>query len=539
MKEAESLPDHLRCRRNDGRQWRCTRHAMQNKSFCNLHSFQARLRQNKQKVPDDMKLQRGPKSPRITTISSPKKKTSEPLPDSSPKKKALEALPDSSPKKKALEALPDSSPKKKALEVLPDDLRCRRNDGHSWRCGRRAMKNRTLCKLHCIQARCRQKKQKVPEDMKLQRGPRSRGSAISSPRKKALEDLPDHLRCRRNDGHSWRCGRGAMKNRSFCKLHYIQARCRQKKEKVPEDMKLQRGPKSRRAIVISSAQKKALEALPDDLRCRRSSQNWRCKRRAVKNRSLCKIHCFQEQCWQNKQKVPDDMKLQRGPKPKKELKRRSGLGFQDKAGKKMKIMKGDLEMELIEMVLQWQMERKKRRISEKNEGELKDLPNGRHSKKKKNGGESNDVPNGRLSEKKNEGELKDLPNGRMAISPAPVVVEFGNAIKPCERKVGLEADSFIGRRIRSKNAESVSKNAEPVLPVSKNVEPVLPVSKNAEPVLPVSKNAEPVPPMSKNAEPVPMSSSQIVPYGRNKVGSRRILKKKCHQCQHSCAATCV
>ncbi|XP_068639493.1 lysine-specific demethylase JMJ26-like isoform X2 [Aristolochia californica] len=58
MEERELLPGHLRCRRSDGRRWRCFRRAVDNKSFCELHLLQARYRQSKQVVPHCMKLQR-------------------------------------------------------------------------------------------------------------------------------------------------------------------------------------------------------------------------------------------------------------------------------------------------------------------------------------------------------------------------------------------------------------------------------------------------------------------------------------------------
>lgn len=54
----EALPDHLRCKRTDGRQWRCARRVMENKKLCELHFLQGRLRQNKEKVPASLKLQR-------------------------------------------------------------------------------------------------------------------------------------------------------------------------------------------------------------------------------------------------------------------------------------------------------------------------------------------------------------------------------------------------------------------------------------------------------------------------------------------------
>lgn len=58
MNEDEALPDHLRCNRTDGRQWRCKRRVMDNLKLCEIHYLQGRHRQYKEKVPESLKLQR-------------------------------------------------------------------------------------------------------------------------------------------------------------------------------------------------------------------------------------------------------------------------------------------------------------------------------------------------------------------------------------------------------------------------------------------------------------------------------------------------
>ncbi|KAE8673497.1 Lysine-specific demethylase 3B, putative isoform 3 [Hibiscus syriacus] len=58
MEEEGGIPDHLRCDRTDGRQWRCKRRVMEGKKLCELHHIQGRHRQNKQKVSESMKMQR-------------------------------------------------------------------------------------------------------------------------------------------------------------------------------------------------------------------------------------------------------------------------------------------------------------------------------------------------------------------------------------------------------------------------------------------------------------------------------------------------
>ncbi|GER31661.1 transcription factor jumonji (jmjC)domain-containing protein [Striga asiatica] len=51
-------PDEFRCKRTDGRQWRCKRRAMDGRTLCDIHFLQGQHRQHKQKVPASLKLER-------------------------------------------------------------------------------------------------------------------------------------------------------------------------------------------------------------------------------------------------------------------------------------------------------------------------------------------------------------------------------------------------------------------------------------------------------------------------------------------------
>ncbi|PQM33205.1 hypothetical protein Pyn_14181 [Prunus yedoensis var. nudiflora] len=62
MDEEGVLPDHLRCGRTDGRQWRCKRRVMDDMKLCEIHYLQGRHRQFREKVPESLKLQRKPKN---------------------------------------------------------------------------------------------------------------------------------------------------------------------------------------------------------------------------------------------------------------------------------------------------------------------------------------------------------------------------------------------------------------------------------------------------------------------------------------------
>ncbi|OVA06780.1 zinc finger protein [Macleaya cordata] len=207
------------------------------------------------------------------------------------------------------------------------------------------------------------------------------------------EPSADHLRCNRSDGKQWRCGRRVMDGLKFCEVHYLQARHRQYKQKVPDSIKIQRKPRQKRtgnrdssSVSLNQDSNKLLELL-------------------------------------------------------KKIKRKS-LGFPEaefhKVFKKLKLKKGDLQVELIRVFLQRQIERKKKLIrSEKSNTE--------------------------------EGELmRDLPNGLMAISPVPVR-NFHNAGLFCDIKLGFDSGSFIKRSIRSKNIEPLPIGSLQIVPYGRNL----------------------------------------------------------------------
>ncbi|GFQ02306.1 lysine-specific demethylase jmj25 [Phtheirospermum japonicum] len=81
MRDKDPPPEEFRCKRTDGRQWRCKRRAMDGKTLCDVHYLQGKHRQYKQKVPESLKLERnvtkkraienGESSRRVSRISKP------------------------------------------------------------------------------------------------------------------------------------------------------------------------------------------------------------------------------------------------------------------------------------------------------------------------------------------------------------------------------------------------------------------------------------------------------------------------------------
>lgn len=184
-------------------------------------------------------------------------------------------------------------------------------------------------------------------------------------------DLPDHLRCNRTDGRQWRCNRPVVDGKKLCKIHYLQGRHRQHKQKVPEALKLQRAPRN------------SLNRDPNEVR------------------------------------VPKVVKLE---KRKRLIEQSEAI---DKALKRMKLKKGDVELELIKLVLIREVEKRKKK------GRIEVDESGSES----------------------EVKTKQLPNGFMAISPAPLPQQTDNVASSCEVKIGVDFSPVMRRCFRSKNIE--------------------------------------------------------------------------------------
>ncbi|KAI4299269.1 hypothetical protein L6164_032744 [Bauhinia variegata] len=246
------------------------------------------------------------------------------------------------------------------------------------------------------------------------------------------EALPDHLRCSRNDGRQWRCRRRVMDDLKLCEIHYLQGRHRQYKEKVPESLKLQRKPKKgfnfrnvENGPVLSNVEI-----------------------RARKVRKMARL-------MKKRRKPSDGSEALDGPVRKKPL----------KPGR------GDMQLELIRMVLKREVEKRRKKQGEK-----------RKNKNKKKEIEMELEMEEELHHTEEE-LTRELPNGLMAISPALTPHDYSNVGSPCDVKVGVDYKTITPRYFRSKNVERL-----------------------------------------------PVGKLQVVPDGRNLKKARR---KKCHWCQRS------
>ncbi|PSS24699.1 Lysine-specific demethylase [Actinidia chinensis var. chinensis] len=206
------------------------------------------------------------------------------------------------------------------------------------------------------------------------------------------EALPDHLRCKRTDGRQWRCSRRVMEGKKLCEVHHLQGRHRQHKEKVPDSLKLQR-KKPRSQIQESEPQIRARKREKEG-----ESQEIRARKR---------------------EKVGVSEAL-------------------DEALRKMKLKRGDLQLELIRVFLERQVEKKK-------EKELR-----------------------KRSERETE-VMKELPYGVMEISPALSQQNLSNAGALCNVKVGFDSSCVPRRCFRSKNIEPIPISTMQILPFERNV----------------------------------------------------------------------
>ncbi|KAL9383990.1 hypothetical protein Peur_024313 [Populus x canadensis] len=240
-----------------------------------------------------------------------------------------------------------------------------------------------------------------------------------------MEALPDHLRCKRTDGRQWRCNRRVMEDKKLCEIHHLQGRHRQYRRKVPENLKLQRKKSKKSATSSSNAE------------------------------TLIRVSS-----------------------------KEGKLGKFKKKGKKLK--RGDLQLDLIRMVLQKEMEKSKKR---KSFSEKVSVDNG----------DDNDNVNDCSESEEGEGEelMRNLPNGFMAISPAK---SFGNGNVGCSSS---HCDIKIGGDVF--NGASTARRCF----------------------------------RSKNVEPMPIGKLQVLPYKRDGVRLRKGKRKKCHWCRSSRSRTLI
>ncbi|XP_073005174.1 E3 ubiquitin-protein ligase JMJ24-like isoform X1 [Typha latifolia] len=135
----ECAPDEVRCRRTDGRRWRCSDRAMPGFTFCQHHLHL--LQRNQAKI----------KSPPPTPPPPPP-------PQPPAKRRRREKT------QKEEELMTPAKIRRVKKSPVPDHLRCRRADGRKWRCSERSMPGVSFCEYHYERARLNQVKVKSSVD---------------------------------------------------------------------------------------------------------------------------------------------------------------------------------------------------------------------------------------------------------------------------------------------------------------------------------------------------------------------------------------
>ncbi|XP_062013297.1 lysine-specific demethylase JMJ28 isoform X2 [Rosa rugosa] len=253
--------------------------------------------------------------------------------------------------------------------------------------------------------------------------------------------VPEHMRCTRTDGRQWRCKRRVMENMKLCEIHYLQGRHRQYREKVPEELKIQR-----------------------------KTQTAPCEDRdgggeggGIRAKKVDDLVTLLKRKRAAEEAAPVKIKKAKVKKKKKKKKKRRG-------GEK----KCELNLELIRMVLKREVE--KRNTPQKKKKKMRVL----------------------VEEEGSEGEegldlTRDLPNGRMAISSS--------------------SSQSLGGNVGSNSGSDVRVGAELGPPVPTTTRRCF---------------------RSKNIEPMPVGTVQVLPYGDENEGRlRKGKRKRCHWCQRS------
>ncbi|KVH89586.1 WRC-like protein [Cynara cardunculus var. scolymus] len=186
--------------------------------------------------------------------------------------------------------------------------------------------------------------------------------------------LLDERRCKRSDGKKWRCQRVVMEGRTLCEAHFLQGRHRQHKKPVPDDLKLERQKRSRRT--------KKFEENPTEKSEIRVNGNVGCSnlpQKRGKRKNLIDEGNPNENLEIRTKGVSGSSNRQRkrGRRSQKEMKSSVDISEDlDDALKKMKLKKGDLQLDLIRGYLNRQIEKKKGKQPQK-EDIVKELKYGR------------------------------------------------------------------------------------------------------------------------------------------------------------------
>ncbi|PKA45683.1 jumonji domain-containing protein 1C [Apostasia shenzhenica] len=412
------LPDHLRCRRSDGRQWRCPQPAMPGLSFCDHHYNQVRRNQpNNSRTTKSECLE--PATPR-----RPERKRR--LREEGPARACLCAdHPHKSERRRRLR-LREEGPAEEPIGTTP-----KREAEPEAEADRMVLKGDVEIGMEAARI--------VPKEDEaakiLQEEEADVGMDAAMPEMTGGLVFSSQFRCKRSDFRQWRCRELEMPSLNFCgyrQLCYQQAnnksaivassmahKCKRRsllaadsrptrkrrrwqpsrEPPTDEPSREVKGDKREGEMEAAKPEFSGVITLPDHLRCRRSDgRHWRCSQMVKPGLNFCEYHHLRcKQASMKNKKVVANAALAR----KLLLRRRRKSGdpaAEDTLGAAQRDGEGTTEAPDLEVT-------------------------------------------------------RDLPNGVMAISPAPARIP-PYATYPLDQK--LEHDGcHMERRFRSKNAERV------------------------------------------------------------------------------------
>ncbi|XP_021719520.1 uncharacterized protein LOC110687212 isoform X2 [Chenopodium quinoa] len=498
-------PDDLRCKRTDGRDWRCKRPVVDGKSFCLSHIYRGQKQRNPSSTPNpNPKPKPEPKpKPRIR-IRLPVKP--EPIDDVVFSPPPLNQAPP--PEFDPVPPPPVVGP---VPVTVPDHLRCHRNDGRSWRCKKQVLEGQTLCEIHFNKAKAQNQRRPIMRRKKKEEGRKDGPGPMPEVRENGLGvgpvpevnvrcgkkqgnskgkgnaggvvvamAVPESLRCARNDGRDWRCKSKVVEGQDFCEAHFSKIKLkdlveeekskkgnkRKKKAKGGDDLEQGAVPVANKEVVIKVEREDDLgvgmEVEKGNVVSEKVVVEKENSKRVVEEEELrCKR--TDGRGWRCKRRVLEGKTLceihyeqgrlrQMRITVPEELKLQRGDGG-EKIEKKLKRKR---ELETLENNSDKGMKRMK--------AELIRVFLRREILESKKKSEKRPEESGEVT--------RDLPYGLMAIPPAPNTQLLDNA-GSLGIKIGAHcSNSLVNRRFRSKNIEPPPISSLKVVPYPGNVEKV-------------------------------------------------------------------
>ncbi|KAH0459079.1 hypothetical protein IEQ34_011893 [Dendrobium chrysotoxum] len=266
------IPDTLRCRRSDGRKWRCTQPAIPGLGFCEHHQMRCKQTYDKNTMVKVAKSDRGfqfPVNPRRSTKQMQRRQMGEQpaeyLMRMKQNKQGLNAAELATSElslhdKELLCCKEDNSQNDEAEQREKEPETAEYSTPEEMEAvepatpGLNVSGNNQQC---CKEDNNRYKEEAAKPNCKLH------FAGDLQPSMKELS-LPDHLRCRRSDGRKWRCPQLSMPSVGFCEYHYLQVRRNQCKRK---NSKLASGAKRKRGLRLAANQSLARKLRPQRLKC--------------------------------------------------------------------------------------------------------------------------------------------------------------------------------------------------------------------------------------------------------------------------------